>query len=137
MAPPPALTALSSSEKDALVGVLMARLDALEARVSAMAAENAALRAENTVLKAENTALKAENATLRDKLNLPPKTPDNSSKPPSQGQKPNGAATAKSKGRAHAGAHRPQRQYGAAPVAEFLTAAYIFTELPPERRSTC
>ena len=107
MAPPPALTALSLSEKDALVGVLMARLDALEARVSAMAAENAALRAENTVLKAENTALKAENATLRDKLNLPPKTPDNSSKPPSQGQKPNGAATAKSKGKAHAGAHRP------------------------------
>ncbi|MBF0563404.1 MAG: bZIP transcription factor [Alphaproteobacteria bacterium] len=73
MTPPPDLSILSSSEKDTLIGVLMARLDALEARVSALEAENATLRA-------ENSALKAENATLREKLNLPPKTPDNSSK---------------------------------------------------------
>ncbi|WP_460019016.1 IS66 family transposase [Magnetospira thiophila] len=71
----------------------MARLDALESRVSA--------------LEAENATLKAENADLREKLNLPPKTPDNSSKPPSQGHKPNGEGKAKPKGKAHAGAHRP------------------------------
>ena len=59
MTPPPNLSDLSSSEKDALIGALMARLNALE----------------------------AENAALREKLNLPPKTPDNSSKPPSHGQK--------------------------------------------------
>jgi hypothetical protein len=29
--------------------------------------------------------VEAENAALREKLNLPPKTPDNSSTPPSQG----------------------------------------------------
>ncbi len=72
---PPDISCLSSSEKDTLIGVLMARLEALAARISALKAENAALRA-------ENAALKAENATLRDKLKLPPKTPDNSSKPP-------------------------------------------------------
>ena len=90
---PPDISCLSSSEKDTLIGVLMARLDALAARVSA--------------LEAENAALKAENATLREKLKLPPKTPDNSSKPPSQGQKPNGETKTKPKGKAHAGAHRP------------------------------
>ena len=58
-------------------------------------------------MRAENAGLKAENATLRERLNLPPKTPDNSSKPPSQGQKPNGETKAKPKGKAHAGAHRP------------------------------
>jgi transposase len=79
MTPPPDLSALSSSEKDTLISVLIARLDALE----------------------------AENAMLREKLNLPPKTPDNSSKPPSQGQKPSGEAKAKPKCKAHAGAHRP------------------------------
>jgi transposase len=79
MTRPSDLSSLSSSEKDTLISVLMARLDALE----------------------------AENAMLREKLNLPPKTPDNSSKPPSQGQKPNGETTAKPKGKAHAGAHRP------------------------------
>ncbi|MGE4339678.1 MAG: hypothetical protein AB7E55_27500 [Pigmentiphaga sp.] len=62
MTPPTDLSTLSPSEKDTLISVLMARLDALE----------------------------AENALLREQLNLPPKTPDNSCKPPSQGQKPNG-----------------------------------------------
>jgi transposase len=40
-------------------------------------------------------------------LNLPPKTPDNSSTPPSQGRKASSAPTAKPKGKPHAGAHRP------------------------------
>ncbi|MBF0372496.1 MAG: hypothetical protein HQL39_03665 [Alphaproteobacteria bacterium] len=72
--PPLDLTALSSSEKDTLIGALMARLDALEARGSA--------------LEAENAALKAQNAALRDKLILQPKAPDNSRRrtvPPRQG----------------------------------------------------
>jgi transposase len=79
MTPPPDLPLLSSSEKDALILALIARLDALE----------------------------AENASLRERLNLPAKTPDNSSKPPSQGQKANAESKAKAKGKPHAGAHRP------------------------------
>ena len=51
--------------------------------------------------------LKAENVALREKLTLPPKTPDNSSKPPSQGPKAQGERQAKPKGKVHAGAHRP------------------------------
>ena len=83
MTPPRNLTTLSSSEKDTLIGVLMARLDALEARVAA--------------LEAENATLKAENAALREKLNLPPKTPDNSSAPPSNGDKANRIRTNRAK----------------------------------------
>ena len=93
MTPPPDVSALSSSEKDALIARLLARIDTLVARVEALEAENAALR--------------AENAALREKLNLPAKTPDNSSTPPSQGHKASGGAKAKPKGKAHAGTHRP------------------------------
>jgi transposase len=64
MTPPPDFTALSASEKDALLVELWAALEALRA-------ENAAL-----------TARVAE-------LNKPTKTPDNSSLPPSRGQKAN------------------------------------------------
>ena len=89
----PDFATLSSSEKDALITALLARVDALVEEVRA--------------LRAENAALKDENAALRAKLNLPPKTPDNSSKPPSQAQKPNAESKAKGKTKAHAGAHRP------------------------------
>jgi transposase len=51
--------------------------------------------------------LRAENAALREKLRLPPKTPDNSSLSPAKGQKSNGESTPRPKGKAHAGAHRP------------------------------
>ncbi len=86
MTPIPDLSVLSSSEKDALITALLAQVQALMARVA---------------------ALEAENAALREKLGQPPKTPDNSSTPPSQGRKANGDGTAKAKGKAHPGAHRP------------------------------
>jgi transposase len=84
---------LSSAEKDALIATVWSRLAALEA--------------DNAALRADNTKLRAENAALREKLNLPPKTPDNSSTPPSQGHKASNASGAKPKAKPHAGAHRP------------------------------
>ena len=57
----PDLSSLSHDEKDALIHALWAQVQALTARV----------------------------AELEAKLRLPPKTPDNSSLPPSRGQKPN------------------------------------------------
>jgi transposase len=83
--PPPEFSSLSSGEKDSLIATLLARLAAVEAEVA---------------------ALKAENTALREKLDLPPKTPDNSSTPPSQGHKASGDAGAKPKAKPHAGAHR-------------------------------
>jgi len=44
---------------------------------------------QNRILIAQNTALTARIAALEAKLNIPPKTPDNSSLPPSTGQKSN------------------------------------------------
>src|SRR5258708_1881963 len=86
MIPPPEFSSLSSTEKDALIATLLSRLAALEAEVA---------------------ALRAENAGLREKLKLPPKTPDNSSTPPSHGRKASSEPTHKPKGKPHAGAHRP------------------------------
>ena len=57
----PDLASLSHAEKDALIHALWAQVQALTARV----------------------------AELEAKLDLPPKTPDNSSLPPSRGKKPN------------------------------------------------
>ena len=79
MTPPPDFSSLSSTEKDALIRTLLARVDALI----------------------------AENAALRERLNLPPKTPDNSSVPPSQGHKTSGESEPKPKAKPHAGSHRP------------------------------
>ena len=93
MIPPPDLAVLDSAAKDALIRTLIERLNDLTARLE--------------VLEAENAALRKENLELRVKLDLPPKTPDNSSTPPSQGHKPSGAADAKPKAKPHAGAHRP------------------------------
>lgn len=44
---------------------------------------------------------------LEAELRKPPKTPDNSSVPPSQGHKANGESEMKPKAKAHAGSHRP------------------------------
>ncbi len=57
----PDLSSLSHAEKDALIHALWAQVQALTARV----------------------------AELEARRGLPPKTPDNSSLPPSQGKKPN------------------------------------------------
>jgi len=82
-----------SLDKDKLIASLVARLAALEAEIA--------------TLKAENATLRKENGELRARLDLPPKTPDNSSTPPAQGQKASGEAAAKPKAQPHAGAHRP------------------------------
>jgi hypothetical protein len=82
MTPLPDLSALASFEKKALTGALLARIEALTAHIERLARRVAALEAENALLKAENVA-------LREKLALPPKTPENSSTPPSQRHKAN------------------------------------------------
>ena len=67
----------------------------------------AALTARIETLVAHNAMLVARVAELEAKLGLPPKTPDNSSVPPSRGQKPSGSSLPKPKRKAHAGTHRP------------------------------
>jgi transposase len=67
----PDLTRLSHAEKDTLIAALTARLDAALAHIAAQDVRIAALEARLAA------------------LTVPPKTPDNSSKPPSQGQKQN------------------------------------------------
>jgi transposase len=85
MTTPPDPTLLSSSEKDALITALLAQVQAQAEQIAGLTARVAELEA---------------------KLNLPPKTPDNSSTPPSRGQKANGDGKAKAKSKPHAGAHR-------------------------------
>ena len=79
----PDLTTLSHAEKDALIVALFGRLAVAEARIAAQDARIATLEA------------------WIGELTRPPKTPDNSSKPPSQGRKQNMPAT---------GADRPPRK---------------------------
>src|SRR5271169_4866942 len=75
----PDLSLLSDEQKDALIHTLMAQVAALTARV----------------------------AELEAKLGLPPKTPDNSSVPPSKGQKASEPSKPRPKANPHTGAHRP------------------------------
>jgi transposase len=89
---PPDLSLLDSAGKDALILALIERLNKLTAQVER--------------LEAEVTALRAENAELRAKLNLPPKNPNNSSIPPSRGQKASEEEKRKPKGKPHAGVSR-------------------------------
>ena len=93
MTRPAAFPNLSLSEKDALIAVLLERDRAMQEQLAALTARVA--------------ALEAENAALREKLAVPPKTPRNSSKPPSSANKANGEGKSKAKSRVHPGAHRP------------------------------
>ena len=98
---------LDSLDKEGLIRLVLAQTDT----IAALTRQVEMLTARLSRLETDNALLRAENAALRAKLKLPPKTPDNSSTPPSRGQKPSGdpAAAGESKGRrkAHAGAHRP------------------------------
>jgi len=58
-------------------------------------------------LMAQVAAQAARIAELEAKLGLPPKGPDNSSVPPSRGQKPSEGQSARDKSKPHGGAHRP------------------------------
>jgi hypothetical protein len=82
--------ALSPVEQAAPRPTLLARVDALAAREKVLAAENAALLARVDALVARVAVLESETAALREKLQAPPKTPDNSGTPPSLGRKTNG-----------------------------------------------
>ena len=81
----PAPAQLSHAEKDALIAALTARLALADA--SAIAAQDARIAALEARLN---------------ELTRPPKTPGNSSKPPSQGQKPDLPAPARIARRAKA-----------------------------------
>jgi transposase len=98
---------LDSLDKEALIRLVLAQTDT----IAALTRQLEMLTARLSRLETDNASLRAENAALREKLKLPPKTPDNSSTPPSQGKKPSGdpAAIGESKGRrtTHPGAHRP------------------------------
>ena len=74
----PTSAQLSHPEKDALIAALTARLVLADERIAAQAAHIAAQDARISALEAR-----------LDELTRPPKTPGNSSKPPSQGQKQN------------------------------------------------
>lgn len=85
MIEPADLKSLDSAAKDALILALIDRINALIA---------------------ENEQLKERVAELEARLNLPPRTSDNSSVPPSKGQKPSGSSAPKAKAKPHRGAHR-------------------------------
>ena len=93
MAAGPDLSNLSHAQKDALIASLMAQVAALTARL----------------------------AELEARLGLPPKTPDNSSVPPSKGQKKSEPSTPKAKANPHAGAHRPLHPN---PTSERIVSAF-------------
>ena len=83
---------LDSLDKETLIRLILSQAEAIER------------------LTREVEALRADNAALRAKLDLPPKTPENSNTPPSQGHKASGEESKTSEGKRrkpHAGAHRP------------------------------
>src|SRR5208282_4054919 len=80
---------LESLDREGLIGIVLMQVEAMGR------------------LTEEMTKLRAENAELRAQLGKPPKTPDNSSVPPSRGQKPAIWAKDRPKKHPHPGAHRP------------------------------
>jgi len=138
---------LDSLDKNTLIRLILSQAEAIE-RLTRDVAE---LRADNSKLHADNARLQADNAELRAKLNLPPKTPENSSTPPSQGNKVSGDESETSEGKRrkpHAGADRPlhpnptakrdvfasSRQHCGAfflDTPQFVCEAYDHIEIPP------
>ncbi len=88
--------ALDSLDREGLIRIILMQFEAIER-----------LTAEVVALRAENAELRTQNAELRAKLDQPPKTPDNSSLPPSLGWKASSPVRSKGKRKAHPGAHRP------------------------------
>jgi transposase len=89
---PPDLTSLDSTAKDALILALIERVNVLIGEVETLKAENAVLRKRVADLEAE--------------LGRPPKTPENSSVPPSRAHKASAEASHKPKGKPHKGSAR-------------------------------
>ena len=81
--------ALRARDKEALIDLILAQVEAMKA------------------LTKQVEVLTARVAELEANLGEPPKTPDNSSLPPSKGQKPSAPVAPKPKAKAHGGAHRP------------------------------
>jgi len=92
---PPKPSNLIDAEKDALIAALTARLAAAQDTIVKQA-----LR-----LAAQDARIAALEARIDD-LTRPPKTPQNSSIPPSQGHKANGTPTKQQKRKGHPGAAR-------------------------------
>lgn len=83
-------TTFDSLDREGLIGVALAQAEAIERQ------------------GAEIATLRTEIAELRTKLDRPPKTPDNSSVPPSRGQKKTTEfVKSRKKKKPHPGAHRP------------------------------
>jgi transposase len=95
---PPDLRFLDGAAKDALIVALIEQVNALTAERVEVKERQAA----------EAAGLRAEIAELRAKLDRPPKTPDNSSLPPSHGHKTTTEFVKnRRKKKPHPGAHRP------------------------------
>ena len=91
--------ALESLDKETLIRLVLAQAETIASQAAVIAEQGRQI-----------VALTARVAELEAKLGLPPKTPDNSSTPPSRGQKPSQEAASKDKRKAHPGAHRPLHQ---------------------------
>lgn len=92
MTPPLDLSGLNEADKDALI---LAQAQAI-----------ALLTEQLKMFSAEAAVLHAKVAELEAKLNVPSKTPGNSSKPPSQGQKSSEESKQQGRRKSHRGAHR-------------------------------
>jgi transposase len=122
--------ALEALDKESLIRLVLAQAEMIAA------------------LTRQVEVLRARVAELEAKLGLPPKTPDNSSLPPSKGQKPSAPAALKPKAKPHAGAHRAlhpkptsRREFRAercqgcgadvSGTAQFACESYDRIEIPP------
>ena len=90
--------AVESLDKGTLIRLVLSQAE-VNGRLNAIVARQ-------TVFETENAALRARVAELEARLGLPPKTPDNSSTPPSHGRKASRDAASKPKGKPHRGTYR-------------------------------